>query len=214
MVKRGFWSFQSDTFANACFLGCQQLHIALFMSCTHHLSCIHFHSAFLGTTWVVDTNSVFSSFQLPLPSTFFKLNNAWQWIQANNYPHKSGASKCKTTATTERKSGLIIKMCQVQVQQLFLFNKPYDFIVWLAFLGHRLSLTQDLIKGTAFATKWRTISLLLTLPPCSDLFSQMRAEWPTILRLHYIEDTANTVLRTKYSQQGGCVSSQRQQKIG
>lgn len=169
------------------------------MSCTHHLSCTHVYSASLGTTWVVDTNSVFSSFQLPSSSTFFKLNNAWQCIQANNYPHKFGASKCKTTATEGRKLGLIIKMCQVRVQQLFLFSDPCCFIVWLAFLGHRLSLTQALIKHTAFVTKWSTISLSLILSPCSDLFSQMRTEWSTILRLHCIADTANTVFRTKYS---------------
>lgn len=100
----------------------------------------------------------------PCQAHFLKLNNAWQCIQANNYPHKFSASKCKTTATEERKFGLIIKMCQVRVQQLFLFNKPCYLILWLAFLGHGLSLTQDLIKCTAFVTKWRTISLSLTLP--------------------------------------------------
>lgn len=138
----GFLSFQSDTFA-------------------HHLSCTHVHSAFLHC-W-----HKFCLFQLPTPrqAYFLKLNNAWQCIQANNYPHKFGASKCKTTATEGRKLGLIIKMCQVQVQQLFLFNKPCYFIVWLAFLGHGLSLTQALIKHTAFVTEWRTVSLSLTLPP-------------------------------------------------
>lgn len=70
----------------------------------------------------------------------------------------------KTTATEQRKLGLIIKMCQVRVQQLFLFNKPCSFTVWLALLGYGLSLHQALIKHPAFVTKWRTISLALLSP--------------------------------------------------
>lgn len=138
----------------------------------HCLSCIHLlllHTCslcFFGNhlhCW-----HKFCVFQLSNSSCqahFLKLNNVRQCIQANNYPHRFSASKCKTTATEERKLGLIIKMCQVWVHQLFLFNKPCCFIVWLAFLGHRLSLTQALTKCTAFVTKWRTISLSLTLPP-------------------------------------------------
>lgn len=104
-----------------------------------------------------------------------------------------GASKFKTTSTVERKSGLIIttKMCEVWVWQLFLVNKPYDFIVWLAFLGQGLNPGQALIKGIAFLTKWRAMSLFLTLLPCSDPSSQMKITLPIILRLRCIEDAAS-----------------------